>query len=56
MKQSVIQQVVLEQQEFIKNRKGDLQRELLEELPHIPTHSLIISGIRRCGKVLCCIN
>lgn len=50
MKQSVIQQVVTEQQAFIKNRKGDLQRDILQELPYIPTHALIISGIRRCGK------
>lgn len=50
MKQSVIQQIVTEQQAFIKNRKGDLQRDILQELPYIPTHALIISGIRRCGK------
>lgn len=50
MKQSVIQQVATEQQAFIKNRKGDLQRDILQELSYIPTHALIISGIRRCGK------
>ena len=50
MKQSIIQEVVLEQQAFIKKRKGDLERDLLNKLPSIPSHALIISGIRRCGK------
>ena len=50
MKQSTIHEVVLEQRAFIKKRKGDLERDLLNKLPSIPSHALIISGIRRCGK------
>ncbi len=50
MKKSTIEEVVVEQQNFIQNLKGDLPRDLLIDLPYIPSHALIISGIRRCGK------
>ncbi len=50
MKKSIIKEVVAEQRKFIKNLKGDLPRELLSNLPNIPSYALIISGIRRCGK------
>ncbi len=50
MKKSTIEDVVKEQYDFIHNLEGDLPRELLNRLPNIPTHALIVSGIRRCGK------
>ncbi len=50
MKKSTIEKVVAEQRDFIQQTKGDLPRDLLNNLPNIPSHALIISGIRRCGK------
>ncbi len=50
MKKSIIEEVVSEQRNLIKKLKGDLPRDLLNDLPNIPSHALIISGIRRCGK------
>ncbi len=50
MQKSTIEKVVAEQRDFIKKIKGDLPRDLLNNLPNIPSHALIISGIRRCGK------
>ncbi len=50
MKKTNIEEVVAEQRHYVKNLKGDLPRDLLGNLPDIPSHALIISGIRRCGK------
>ncbi|MGB0427650.1 MAG: ATP-binding protein [Flavobacteriales bacterium] len=50
MKQSTIKLVSSEQKDFIKNKKDDLDRDLIHKLAHIPSHALIISGVRRCGK------
>ncbi len=50
MKKSTIEEVVQEQRCFIHNLEGDLPRELLSKLPNVPSHALIVSGIRRCGK------
>ncbi len=50
MKKSTIEEVVQEQHNFIHSLEGDLPRELLSKLSNVPSHALIISGIRRCGK------
>ncbi len=50
LKKSTIEEVAKEQLQFIQKLKGDLPRELLANLPKIPSHALIISGVRRCGK------
>ena len=50
MKQSVLTQVADEQKRLLVYNKGNLQRDVLQQLPDITSHALIISGIRRCGK------
>lgn len=47
---SLIKQVVEEQYSRIKLHDGGLERESLLGLPDVMSHTLIISGIRRCGK------
>jgi predicted AAA+ superfamily ATPase len=50
LQQTVIQQVINIQKQKINRQNTGLQREILPGLPHIQTHALIVSGIRRCGK------
>jgi predicted AAA+ superfamily ATPase len=50
VQQAVIQQVITIQKQKIRRQNTGLQRDVLPLLPHIQTHALIVSGIRRCGK------
>ena len=51
IKQSVLVEVVNQQQEHLQEISSGYSRSLLQQLPDtLPNHALIISGIRRCGK------
>jgi predicted AAA+ superfamily ATPase len=50
MKLSEIEQIVSEQKNILLNNDNGLPREMLDTLPDLQSHALIISGIRRCGK------
>ena len=50
IQQAVIQQIIAIQKQKTHRQNIGLQRDILPLLPHIQTHALIISGIRRCGK------
>ena len=50
MKYSDLQSVVEEQRDVLYSLELGTTRELLQFLPVINTHALVISGIRRCGK------
>ena len=50
MKLSELEQIASEQRESLLHSDQGLQRTVLETLPYLETHALIISGIRRCGK------
>ena len=50
VKLSDIEQIASEQKERLLQNDSGLQREILETLPRMASHALIISGIRRCGK------
>lgn len=48
--QSTLEQVISQQKTRLENLDSGLSRELLPEMQSLPSHALIISGIRRCGK------
>ncbi len=50
MKYSEIQAVVKEQKDILYSFELGITRELLNLLPVVHTHALVVSGIRRCGK------
>ena len=50
MKLSELEQIAYEQKEILMQSDTGLPRNALGSLPHLETHALIISGIRRCGK------
>ena len=50
MKYSDLEAVVNEQRDILYSLELGTTRELLESLPVINTHALVVSGIRRCGK------
>ncbi|MDO9040457.1 MAG: ATP-binding protein [Bacteroidota bacterium] len=50
MKYSELQAVVNEQIEILHSFELGTTRDLLESLPVINSHALVVSGIRRCGK------
>ncbi|MDR1679824.1 MAG: ATP-binding protein [Prevotellaceae bacterium] len=50
MKQSVIEEIAQEQKEYLLSSDNGLQRQELLSLPDLSSHTLIVSGIRRCGK------
>jgi len=50
MKLSEIEQIACKQKELLLTSESGLRREALDDLPHIDSHALIVSGIRRCGK------
>lgn len=50
MKLSTIQEVAKEQFAKLKDKNGEINRDLRQEIPEIFSHAIIISGIRRCGK------
>jgi len=51
IKQSVLIEVVKQQQERLEQTAGGFLRSILPQLSHnLDNHALIISGIRRCGK------
>ncbi len=48
--QSTLEQVISQQKARLGNLDSGLPRELLPEMKSLSSHTLIISGIRRCGK------
>ena len=50
MKLSEIEVIAGMQKEYLLSSDSGLKRETLDFLPHLTSHALIISGIRRCGK------
>lgn len=50
MKLSVIEEIANNQKEVLLMSDSGLRREILDFLPNVESHALIISGIRRCGK------
>ena len=50
VKQSDIEKIAAEQKEALLAGNVGLPREALASLPDLPSHALIVSGIRRCGK------
>ncbi len=48
--QNVVEQLIAGQREQAARREKGLLRDILPTLPDLPSHALIISGIRRCGK------
>jgi uncharacterized protein len=47
---TVLRQIIEAQRQNLNQIDTGLRREALQKLPHITTHALIVSGIRRCGK------
>jgi len=47
---STISEVAESQKSNLTQRKSGLKRDLLQTIPELSSHALIISGIRRCGK------
>lgn len=47
---NLLEEVALTQREDVRKRSQGLERNELENFPLLSSHSLIISGIRRCGK------
>ena len=50
MKLSDIYETCTAQKEILAAQDTGLKRALLQELPDVKTHALVVSGIRRCGK------
>lgn len=51
MQQSSLAEITWEQkQDAFTEAEDVIERTLLPDLPNIPTHALILSGVRRCGK------
>jgi len=50
LQRSIIQQVIKNQRQKAERQSVGLEREILPEIPDMQTHTLIVSGIRRCGK------
>ena len=50
MKLSEIEKVASDQRADLLAGEEGLPREMLSRLPDVPSHALIVSGIRRCGK------
>ena len=48
--ESVIMHVVEQQKHRLALRDSGLKRELIPDTKNLPSHALIISGVRRCGK------
>jgi len=48
--ESVIAHVVNQQKDRLTSRDSGLKRELVPDTKNLPSHALIISGVRRCGK------
>jgi len=50
MKLSGLSEIVASQKEFITGADTGVERDLLQKLPDMRTHALVIIGIRQCGK------
>jgi len=48
--QNVLSQIIKAQSQNIANKHKGLKRDVLQLLPNLASHALIVSGIRRCGK------
>jgi predicted AAA+ superfamily ATPase len=48
--ESVLSNIVEQQQKRLATHDSGLKRELTPALQNLPSHALIISGVRRCGK------
>lgn len=50
MRESDFRNIVEEQRSWCHERNGELPREALPALKPLPSHALIVCGVRRCGK------
>ena len=52
MEKELLKEIILEQQEVIKNKELGIEREVLSKIEeYIPLpHTIVISGMRRVGK------